>query len=110
MHKDFNKTVTKCPFVLFPNFNTTCVSEYRQLMSQTKCSPSAARQVRIIGCIYFKPNLYLIVGNTNSKVFLHSFMNMQEKQISASVIKIRKKKLGVTTHFSKIITVINNIS
>ena len=43
---------------------------------------------------------------TNSKVFFSQVMNMREKQILASVIKIQKGKWGVTMHFSKII---NNI-
>ena len=39
----------------------------------------------------------------NSKVFLRAFLNMQGKQILTSIIEIQKGKLGVTTHFSKII-------
>ena len=31
---------------------------------------------------------------TNSKVFLRGFMNMREKQISTSVIKIQKENWG----------------
>ena len=40
---------------------------------------------------------------TKSKVFLRCLLNMREKQILTSVIEIQKRKLGVTTHFSKLI-------
>ena len=33
-------SVTKCPLALLANFNITCVSEYRQFMSQ--CPPNSA--------------------------------------------------------------------
>ena len=40
---------------------------------------------------------------TNSNIFLHGLLNMWEKQILTSVIEIQKGKLGVTTHFLKMI-------
>ena len=41
--KQISISVTKCPVVLFPNFNITRVSEYMQ--NVTKCLPNASPQV-----------------------------------------------------------------
>ena len=40
---------------------------------------------------------------TNSKVFVRGLLNVLEKQISKKCYYNPKRKLGVTTHFSKII-------
>ena len=58
-HVDVDVDVTKCPLTFLPNFNITCVSEYRQLNNIINCPSNAAHRARINGCIY--PKLKIII-------------------------------------------------